>query len=199
MADADVRVAEPADAAEIARIQVTTWRTAYADMLPADVLDNLDIAETERNWRDTLTEGPASVLVATEGRWMVGFCAGGFAPEQEAVAADGTAPPDIATVALVSSLLVEPRWGRRGHGGRLLGGIARLLTESGATRGITWVPAPDSASLAFFRSVGWNPDGTVRTLDVGGRPVRELRLSGSLALGMQEFSPGSFDDQPSQR
>lgn len=187
MADADVRVAEPDDAAEIARIQLTTWRSAYADMLPADVLDNLDITETERHWRDTLTEGPASVLVAVEGRWMVGYCVAGFAPAQEAVAADGTPPPDIATVALVSSLLVEPRWGRRGHGGRLLGGMARRLTEHGATRGITWVPAPDSASLAFFRSVGWSPDGTVRTLDAGGRPVRELRLSGSLALPLQDL------------
>jgi GNAT superfamily N-acetyltransferase len=198
MADADIRLAEPADAAEIARIQVTTWRNAYADMLPADVLDNLDIAETQRHWQDTLAEGPASVLVATEGRWMVGFCAGGFAPEQEAVAADGTPPPDIATVALVSSLLVEPRWGRRGHGGRLLGGMARRLTDRGATRGITWVPAADPASLRFFRGVGWNPDGTVRTLDVNGRPVRELRLSGSLELSMQDLSAESLissDDQ----
>lgn len=187
MADADVRVAEPADAAEITRIQLTTWRTAYADMLPAEVLENLDADETERHWRDTLTEGPASVLVATEGPWAVGFCAAGLAPAEEAAAADGTVPADVTTVALVSSLLVEPRWGRRGHGGRLLGTMARrLTTECGATRGITWVPAEDSASLAFFRSVGWNPDGTVRTLDVTGRPIREMRLSGSLDLPMED-------------
>lgn len=198
MADADVRVAAPADAAEIARIQLTTWRSAYADLLPAEVVGSLDIAETERQWRQTLTEGPASVLVATEGQWMVGFCVGGIAPAQEAVAADGTPPPDIATVALVSSLLVEPRWGRRGHGGRLLGSMARRLIDRGATRGITWVPAPDSASLAFFRSVDWNPDGTVRTLDVGGRPVRELRLSGPLTLPSEqtpESLPICDDDQ----
>jgi GNAT superfamily N-acetyltransferase len=197
MADADVRVAEPADAAEIARIQLTTWRTAYADMLPAEVLDNLDAAETERQWRDTLTEGPASVLVATEGPWPVGFCAAGLAPTQEAVAADGTVPADAATVALVSSLLVEPRWGRRGHGGRLLGTMARRLTGCGATRGITWVPSADSASLGFFRAVGWNPDGTVRTLDVAGRPVRELRLGGPLELPMEH--PMSHEDQTGDR
>lgn len=186
MADANVRVAEPADAAEITRILLTTWRTAYADMLPAEVLDNLDAGETERHWRHTLAEGPASVLVATEGPWSVGFCAAGLAPAEEAAAADGTVPADVTTVALVSSLLVEPRWGRRGHGGRLLGTMARRLTECGATRGITWVPAADPASLSFFRGVGWNPDGTVRTLDVAGRPVREVRLSGPLDLPMED-------------
>jgi GNAT superfamily N-acetyltransferase len=185
MADADVRLAAPSDAAEIARIQLTTWRSAYADLLPSRVLEDLDTAETERQWHHTLTEGPASVLVATESAWTVGFCAAGPAPEQESAAADGTPPPDAATVALVSTLLVEPRWGRRGHGGRLLGMMAQRLMASGATRGITWIPEADTASLAFYRNVGWEPDGTVRTLDAGGRPIRELRVSGTLDLRLE--------------
>ncbi|GGI74707.1 N-acetyltransferase [Saccharopolyspora subtropica] len=182
MADADVRVAVPEDAAEITRIQLTTWRTAYAELLPAEVLDGLDSEATERQWYETLTSGPAAVLVATEGPWVVGFCAAGPAPEAEAAAADGAVPSDLAEVALVSALLVEPRWGRRGHGGRLLGAMAQRLAAQGATRGITWVPEADTASMAFFRSAGWAPDGTVRTLDAGGRPLRELRLSGPMGL-----------------
>jgi GNAT superfamily N-acetyltransferase len=186
MADADVRVAEPSDAAEIARIQLTTWRSAYADLLPPEVLADLDSTETEREWRQTVLSGPASVLVATEGRWTVGLCAAGPAPEPETLAADGTPPADAATVALVSTLLVEPRWGRRGHGGRLLAAMAQRLAAGGATRGITWIPEADTASLAFFRGVGWNPDGTVRTLDAGGRPIRELRLTGTLDLRVEQ-------------
>lgn len=182
MADAEVRAATVSDTAEIARIQVTTWRSAYADILPPEILDGLDVTETERQWQHAVTEGPASVLLAVEGDWIVGFCAAGGAPEPEVVAADGTAPPDEATTALVSSLLVEPRWGRRGHGGRLLGTMAQQLAGEGWTRAVTWVPEADEATMSFFRSVGWDPDGTVRTLDAGGRPVRELRLSGTLDL-----------------
>jgi hypothetical protein len=44
------------------------------------------------------------------------------------------------------------------------------------------VPESDSASLGFYRRAGWQPDGTVRTLDAGGRPLREVRLSGGLDL-----------------
>ncbi|GAA4619217.1 GNAT family N-acetyltransferase [Saccharopolyspora hordei] len=182
MADAEVREAVPSDAAEIARIQLTTWRTAYTELLPADVLEGLDSAAAEQEWREALRDGPATVLVATEGSWVVGFCAAGPAPEQEVAAANGSVPPDAAEVVLVSALLVEPRWGRRGHGGRLLGAMAERLTATGATRGIAWVPEADTASMTFFRSVGWAPDGTVRTLDAGGRPLRELRLSGPLEL-----------------
>lgn len=182
MADADVRVAVPNDAAEITRIQLTTWRSAYAELLPAEILDGLDPEESETEWRHTLTKGPASVLVATEGPWTVGFCAAGLAPEEETTSADGSTPADFATIGLVSTLLVEPRWGRRGHGGRLLGNMVSRLSARGATRGISWVAEADTASMAFFQGVDWNPDGTVRTLDAGGRTLRELRLTGTLDL-----------------
>ncbi|GAB3683081.1 GNAT family N-acetyltransferase [Saccharopolyspora tripterygii] len=186
MAEADVREAVASDAAEIARIQVETWQTAYAEVLSPAVLAGLDSAGAEREWREAVTSGAATVLLAIEGRWTVGFCAAGPAPESEVAAADGALPEDASTTVLVSALLVEPRWGRRGHAGRLLGTIGRRLAERGATRGITWVPESDSASLSFYRAAGWAPDGTVRTLDAGGRPLREMRLTGPLEFEFEQ-------------
>ncbi|MBP2338410.1 GNAT family N-acetyltransferase [Saccharothrix coeruleofusca] len=180
MADAAVRTAGPEDVAEIARIHRDTWRTAYADLLPPEVLADLDVSRTAPRWAEAVAHG--QVLVATEGRWIVGFCLAGLAPDEEVAAADGTLPEDAATTALVSTLLVEPRWGRRGHGGRLLATAAEALRDRGATRGIAWIPEADKASTAFYRSAGWTADGTVRTLDAGGRPLREIRVSGVLTL-----------------
>ncbi len=182
MADAAVRPAQRADAATIARLQVATWRSAYAEILPAEVLAELDLEQTEEQWRQTIEHGPAQVFVATEGDWLVGFGVAGPAPEGESASADGTPAPDADTVALIGALLVEPRWGRRGHGGRLLATAAQAMCKTGATRGIVWVPERDSASLAFYRGAGWETDGTVRTLDAGGRPLRELRITGDLDL-----------------
>ncbi|MGH3762820.1 N-acetyltransferase family protein [Actinophytocola sp.] len=180
MADATVRPAEPSDATEITRIQLDTWRAAYADLLPAEILDGLDAADAEQTWRQTVEQGPAAVFVAAEGAWLVGFCAAGPAPEDETADADGSPAKDSATVALVGTLLVEPRWGRRGHGGRLLAEAGKAMREAGSTRGIAWVPEQDKASLRFYERAGWVPDGTVRTLDAGGRPLREIRLTGTL-------------------
>ncbi|MFE2751694.1 GNAT family N-acetyltransferase [Actinosynnema sp. NPDC059335] len=179
MADATVRTAQPDDVAEIARIHRDTWRTAYADLVPADVLASIEVEETAPAWADAVGRG--QVLVAAEGAWTVGFCVAGLAPEDEVARADGSLPADAATTALVS-VLVEPRWGRRGHGGRLLATAARRLREAGATRGVAWVPEADRASIGFYGKADWEADGTVRTLDAGGRPLREIRVSGGLAL-----------------
>ncbi|GAB3477454.1 GNAT family N-acetyltransferase [Amycolatopsis cihanbeyliensis] len=186
MSTAQVRSARTDDAAEIGRIQRDTWRAAYTDILGASVLDRLDAEDVERQWADAVAHPETGVYLAFEGEFPVGFCVAGPAPEPEVASADGDLPADAARTGLIGTILVEPRWGRRGHGGRLLVAAATGLREQGAERGITWVAQSDSASLAFFRSVGWNPDGTMRTLDTGERTVRELRLTGDLALHLTE-------------
>ncbi|SDC31163.1 GNAT family N-acetyltransferase [Actinokineospora iranica] len=182
MAEAAVRPALPADVGEIARIQSVTWQTGFAGILPPDVLAGFDVAAAAEQWRQTIEQGPATVFVATEGAWVVGFCGAGPSPESESAAANDTPVEDAATVALIGTILVEPRWGRRGHGGRLLTAATAAARAGGSTRGICWVPEQNKAMVGFFRRAGWVPDGVVRTLDAGGRPLREIRVTGSLDL-----------------
>ncbi|QFU92335.1 GNAT family N-acetyltransferase [Amycolatopsis sp. YIM 10] len=181
MSLAQVRAATTTDVPEIARIQRETWRVAYAEFLGEQALAALDAPETEQHWTAAVEHPGTAVLVATEGEFTVGFCVAGKAPADEVASAAGELPEDAESVGLIATMLVEPRWGRRGHGGRLLGHAARELRELGAERGVSWVAQSDSASLAFYKRVGWHPDGTVRTLDTGEKTIRELRLTGSLA------------------
>ncbi|MGW6934823.1 N-acetyltransferase family protein [Lentzea sp. NPDC054927] len=176
MADAGVQLATAADLSEIVRIHRETWRLAYAELLPPEVLDTLDADEA---WALAVQSG--AVLKATEGDWTVGFVVASKAPDEEVAKADGSLPEDAATTALLS-VLVEPRWGRRGHGTRLVAEACERLKQSGATRGIAWVPEADKASKSFYERLGWTGDGTVRTLDAGGRPLREVRMSGPLTV-----------------
>jgi GNAT superfamily N-acetyltransferase len=181
MAQAGVRAAAADDVEILTVLHRDTWRVGYAELLPPEVLDGLGGPEAVQAW-ETAVCGGATVLIAHEGDADVGFCVAGPAPAEEIAAADGTPPPDADSTALISTLLVEPRWGRRGHGGRLLAAAAARLREAGARRGVAWVPAEDPASLGFYRRAGWKPDNTVRTLDAGGRPLREVRVTGSLDL-----------------
>jgi GNAT superfamily N-acetyltransferase len=185
MAEAAVHTAEAGDIDSIARIQVDTWRTAYRDLLPEEVLEELDPEEVGRIWLMTVEQGDVTVYVATEGPWTVGFCVAGPAPEDEIADLQGNPPQDAATTGLVGTLLVEPRWGRRGHGGRLLATAAAGLREAGYARGVVWVPETDDVTIAFYGRVGWEGDGMVRTLDAGGRPLREIRLTGGLDLHLR--------------
>ena len=178
MADVSVRPATEDDVAELARIQLDTWRLAYQTVLPPEILQSLTVAEIAESWHAAVTTPPTPshrVLVATEGAQRVGFAA--FGPDSDRQPDDP--PPGIS--AAISMLLVEPRWGRRGHGSRLLAAVADLARAAGISRLVAWVPAADSVTLRFYRSAGWEPDGLRRDLDTGTGTVTELRLHTQLA------------------
>jgi L-amino acid N-acyltransferase YncA len=205
MAVASVRPATPDDVEEIVRIQSSTWRTAYAELVPPAALERLAGPAARRAWTAAVTAGEGHhVLVAEEGRWTVGFCAAAAAGQEDAAGIEAgcgsedtagmdTSPADSAapTYGQIVTLLVEPRWGRRGHGRRLLAAAFEALTQDGARRGLTWVAERDLASCACFDRIGWDADGMVRTLDAGDRQLREIRLTGPLRVENRDRRPGT--------
>lgn len=172
-ADATVRPARADDASEIARIQVVTWRAAYRSVLPSAVLDGWDPEAAADRWRAAIAAPPTpghGLLVALERNTIVGFAA--YGPAE--LAAGEVSDPAGPTTEL-ATLLVEPRWGRRGHGSRLLAAAATLAGDGGAARLQTWLLENDRVSASFYGSAGWAPDGWAHTLDTGGAPLREVR------------------------
>jgi GNAT superfamily N-acetyltransferase len=99
----------------------------------------------------------------------------GFAAYGPAELTEGEAPDPAGPTTEIAALLVEPRWGRRGHGSRLLAAVADLAQATGAARLQVWLPEADRVSAGFFQSAGWARQGWARTLDTGGTPLRELR------------------------
>jgi len=160
-ADVSVRPASPADAAAIARVQRLTWQTAYRELLPAAVLDGWDDAEVTATWRTAIASPPSpghTVLVAVDAGAVVGFAA--------------TAPAEEGRELTV--LLVEPRWGRRGHGSRLLAAVADLARAAGISVLTTWLPEQDTVMSRFLEAAGWAPAGPVQLLQSGDDAVRQL-------------------------
>jgi GNAT superfamily N-acetyltransferase len=190
-AEASVRPASPADAAEIARVQVVTWRTAYRTVLPAAVLENWDDAAVAAAWRAAVTMPPTpahGVLVAEESGTLVGFTA--FGPAE---LTDGEQPSDEGPTAEIATLLVEPRWGRRGHGSRLLAALADVARVDGVARLQIWLPESDRVTGGFLASAGWARDGWVRALDTGTTTIREVRWHTLLDEG-----PADTDERGAQ-
>lgn len=165
MADVSVRPARPEDAERVARVQLSTWRTAYSDLLPAQALDVPEV-QAAALWLGAVESPPTPrhrLLVAMERDELVGFAASGPAEDS----------PDAVELL---TLLVEPRWGRRGHGSRLVAASVDSWRADGFVTALAWAWEGDPATRSFLTSSGWEADGAVRGLDTGERVQRQLRF-----------------------
>ena len=171
MAQSLVRTATAADAATIAGLQIQVWQQAFADVLPAEVVLADPVLHTS-TWEQRIELG-GPVLLALEGVEPVGFAA---------VSADLDHRNLLAPIGEIEVLYVVPRWGRRGHGGRLLAAAAAELRRNNVTTARWWIPERDKASASFLNAAGWGQDGVRRELDTGGEPLFEIRYSGSTEL-----------------
>lgn len=205
MADVNVRPARRDEAGEVARIQRTNWGRAGSSVVPSSVLDRLVSDDVVSRWAATIETPPTPghhVLVAREQETIVGMVAFGPAEAAELaeLAADGgaveggPARSDHGPTDEIATLLVEPRWGRRGHGSRLLAATVDTARAEGVANLITWVPENDISARTFFSSAGWAEAGWIRTLDADGMPLREVCLHASILeddSATAAASPGS--------
>ncbi|MBC7631109.1 GNAT family N-acetyltransferase [Aeromicrobium sp.] len=170
-ADVSARLAWPDDASSIVRVQLTTWRESYADLIPAEVLDGVDPQEMAAVWSSTLTspkDARVRVLVALERADVRGFALvhPSYDPDSDQVA-DGE----------VGEFVVDPGHQRAGHGSRLLQAAMDTLQADKFTRALWWVNASDDVLRAFVTESGWEPDGAHRELQSEtGTTVKQVRL-----------------------
>lgn len=191
-ADNFVRDARPADAPDVARIQVARWASGYRGLVPDRVLAELTTAETERRcqeqWTASLASPPSSrhralvaVTASPDGaRLVAGFASFGPATDP------GPHPPPHSPLtgadadAELYELCVAPGHTGHGHGSRLLNAAAVTLATDGFGTACAWVLEQDTTARRFLESSGWAPDGARRALDMGA-PVPTIRLHTALA------------------
>jgi GNAT superfamily N-acetyltransferase len=165
-----------ADADAIGAVQARAWRTAYAALLPAAVLAELDPAMLSERWAQAVRRPPSArhrVLVALDRASVVGFAA--VAPSED---------PDADPVrdAELTVLVVDPQHLGAGHGSRLLAAVADTCRADRFGRLSTWLLAGDDGLRRFLESTGWAPDGAHRevNLDDDAASTRQVRLHTAL-------------------
>jgi GNAT superfamily N-acetyltransferase len=177
-ADVSVRVAWADDAAAIAEVQVRAWRREYADLLPAELLDQMDAERFAGAWRESLNKPEDArnrVLVALERNAVRGFAV-----------TSPTADPDCNPMSdgEIVELTVDPDHTGHGHGSRLVQACADTLRADRFTRALVWLTSEDDARRAFLTEAGWAPDGAHRELDLtgdGSVRVKQVRLHTDLS------------------
>ncbi len=158
----NIRAAEPGDAAGIARVHVDSWRTTYAGILPASVLDSLSYQRRETTWVELLAHREGVNLVAEDpAGQIVGFASGG--PNRE----DN---PQFAGE-LYAIYLLSTAQGQ-GVGRRLTHATIAWLDEHGMHSMLVWVAAANP-SRHFYESLGGQYVGS-KIASVAGAEIEEV-------------------------
>jgi GNAT superfamily N-acetyltransferase len=132
------------DCAAIARVQVDSYRAAYAGIFPQEYLDGFTYEEQEQDWRELLSSGGEDIVPVAEAD---GAIAGYALGRPEPV---GITPYDCELVALH----VRRERQRQGVGGALAAAMADALRAKGCKSMMLWVLAKNPARRFYERLGG---------------------------------------------
>jgi ribosomal protein S18 acetylase RimI-like enzyme len=140
-----LRQARSSDALAIGGVQVSSWRSTYRGMVPADYLDGMTAEDHGRRWARLLAQGDnlALTFVVEEAGRVVGFAMGGAEREGE---------PRFDGELYAIYLLQEAQ--RRGYGRALVEAVAAALVRHGLTSMLVWVLRDNLAARAFYERMG---------------------------------------------
>lgn len=156
-----IRQAEVADAQEIARVHVDTWRETYQGLIPDRVLQTLTHRKRQGQWRRILAgKERLGTLVAEADGEIVGFAGRG---RNRDIASRFTGE--------IFTLYVLQEWQGFGLGKVLFDQSREALSASGHDRMIIWVLANNPATK-FYE---WQGGLTIAERDepMGGVMLRE--------------------------
>jgi ribosomal protein S18 acetylase RimI-like enzyme len=160
-----IRPASVEDAERIAAVHIASWREAYADVVPQDYLDSLDLASRTERWREVFSnlDRGTSVWVAEEEGEVLGFASLGPSRDEDA---------DRTTMEIYTIYLEPSAWGR-GVARELMRTVLAALPAGAAVT--LWVLAANERAQLFYRRNGFTADGVERMEEIGGQPFREVR------------------------
>lgn len=145
MSELTLRPAAYADSPALARLQVESYRNAYAGLLPQDYLDHFTVEEQTFDWQELLA-GPQDfiLLVAEdENQALLGYALGHLG--QTAIEGYDSE---------LDALHVQRNAQRQGIGQALIGAMARALQTAGAESIMLWVLVHNPARGLYERLGG---------------------------------------------
>lgn len=183
----NIRRATPDDSPALARVQVESYRAAYAGILPDAYLARFTWEDQATDWRDLLSADPGSLLWVAEDR--LGDVCGYALARVGAIVVDGCSF-DGELVALH----VDRATQGQGFGRQLVATVARELRLSGCRSLMVWVLEQNPARTFYERLGGQLAGQQVAELDEDVTAVEVAYVWPSITL-LENRAAGTPDDR----
>ena len=170
-----VRHALADDADAIARLQVISWQSAYAGIIPARHLAAMSASERATRHRARLaTPGPRAVeLLAERDGVPVGWASCGPVRDDDL---------DPATTGEIRAMYADPAAWSTGVGAALMQAALDHLSAAGFATVTLWVLEDNSRARRFYERWGFRTDGARQIAELGAA-VGEVRYAIALPAG----------------
>ena len=155
-----VRQAQIADANDIGFVQVESWRTTYAGIVPDAYLASLSGKSRAERWREQFHDETTLIFVAQDQAGVFGFVSGGKLRD----------PIEGYDAELYAIYLLQNKQ-RRGAGRILFRKLAETLHMRDFRSLIVWVLARNP-SAGFYAHLGGTPVAE-KLIDIGGVQLTE--------------------------
>ncbi|MEO5772642.1 MAG: GNAT family N-acetyltransferase [Sphingomicrobium sp.] len=167
-----LRDAELRDAAVIAQLHVSSWRTTYNRILPDALLNGISVGDRSEMWRAVISgasgEADTTVIVAESGNKVVGF--GACGSQRDATLRERGFDAEVGAIYV---LRAEQR---TGIGQRLMALMAQTLLDEGRTRVSLWLLRDNAQARSFYERLG-GAQVHERVEDQSGVPIQEVAYS----------------------
>ncbi len=138
----DIRQAEPADAQQIADVHDTSWRNAYAGILPHSALTKM-IQRRGTNWWARAINRATAIQVLDIGDNLAGYVTLG--------------PNRVTTLPFegeIYELYLKPEYQGLGFGSRLFLSARNELKRRGISGCVVWVLEDNDPAIRFYENAG---------------------------------------------
>ena len=162
-----IREAGAADAHDMAVVRAESWRAAYRGIIPDEVLDNMNVAESAEKFKKRLAENSENFwdyVAVFEGK-VVGILHLCKSRDED--------KPDAGEVGAI--YFFKEYWGM-GFGRKMMERAVETLRAKGFGEIILWVLRENRRSRRFYEKCGFAFDGTEKDITIG-KPLPEVRYS----------------------
>lgn len=160
----EIRWATCSDAKILGEIHASSWKVAYKNIVPDEILDNITIEKRIKFFEKALTEGWEEDAILFKNDIGVGLICIGRCRDNDKTDSAGE----------IWGIYIHPNYWNHGIGKELLTyGLNELKTRN-YTEVTLWVLEENLHARNFYEKFGFKHDGTVKKTTIG-KPLNEYR------------------------